>query len=125
VAGWLTLIKAVPWGDVIAAAPTVVAAAKRLIGNARRESAQTATEQAHGRVIDASPDDRVDVLEKELSALQEQLLASSKLIEQIAEQNAQLVARVEMHRRRLKALTAVIAVMGVVVGMLIVMARHS
>ncbi len=114
---WLTVLKSVPWIEVIRNAPQVAEAARRLwltirsepradasaLTPAMRPPSPTASEHAVLRA-------RVDALTGEVKALHEQVVASSELIKQLAEQQAGLVARVELNRRR----TIVLAVTTVI-----------
>lgn len=123
--GWITLLKTVPWADVISTAPVVADGAKKLWKTVAKkpeqempEAAVTPTAQASTRhdetlrLLSA----QIAVLEQEAAQSHEQMLESSKLISALAEQNTQLIARVEMHRRRVSwlcAACAALAVLGV------------
>lgn len=112
--GWLGAVKAVPWGDVIAAAPTVVQGANalwdRVAGRRRKEDDATPVPPA------GSGDARVVALEQAVIELQKEAQAASQLIRALAEQNAQLVREVGGLRLRIRLL----AVAGV--GLLVVVA---
>jgi hypothetical protein len=82
---WLTVLQSVPWTDVIKNAPKVAEGAKKLLG----------------RTSGKKPEPQVAVAE-----LQAQLLDCSQLIKALAEQNAQLVARIEANRVRTLWLSA-------------------
>lgn len=111
--GILSILKGVPWGDVILHAPAVAEAARRLWSSVGRKSADR-NEQA---VAANTPEGRLAELEKHLAELHEQMLASSGLIRELAEQNAQLVRRLEVQRRWIVGLasaTGAMALVGVV-----------
>ena len=56
--------------------------------------------------------------EASLSDLHQQLLSSTALIQTLAEQNAQLVQRVEANRVRVRWLTLAVALLGLGLGLL-------
>jgi hypothetical protein len=96
---WLTLLQNVPWSEVISNAPKVAAGAKKLWQASVKKS------PASGTAAPTALEARVIKLETAVAELHAQMLASSELIKALAEQNAQLVQRVETHRRRLRWLT--------------------
>ena len=105
--GWLTILKSVPWTEVIKTAPTVAEGAKKLwnaVG--RQRAADEAAEAGAQPAASHEPhtlealEARAAVLEKAVSDLNQQMLASSELIKELAEQNAQLVKRIEANRKR-------------------------
>lgn len=117
--GWITLLKTVPWADVISTAPVVADGAKKLWKSVSKkpplEEAEVAAHAApasmhgHDQASQANQANQaalkmlsaqIAVLEQEAAASHEQMLESSKLISALAEQNAQLIARIEMQRRR-------------------------
>jgi len=118
--GWLTILKSVPWTEVIKNAPKVAEGAKKLwnaVGKKRAADegpdagAQPAvTHEPHTlEALEA----RAAALETAVSDLQGQMLASSELIKALAEQNAQLIKRIEANRKRtlwLGAATLVLAI---------------
>jgi ribonuclease D len=105
--GWLTILKSVPWTEVIKNAPKVAEGAKKLwnaVGKQR--AADEAAEAGAPPAASHEPhtlealEARAAVLEKAVSDLHGQMLASSELIKELAEQNAQLVKRIEANRKR-------------------------
>lgn len=118
--GWLTVLKLVPWTDVIKNAPQVADGAKKLwqsVGNKPPPSAETM-----GTVVRLTPEGqaiaalqaRLLTLENATQNLHEQMLASSELIKSLAEQNTQLIRRAEVNRLRLLWLASVTAVVAVI-----------
>lgn len=100
-AGWLSVLKAVPWTDVIGAAPQVTEGAKKLWDAVAKKSP---------RPDPAAPAEdpvatRLAKAEIALADLHTQLLASAEIIARLAEQNAQLIARMEAAQVRLKWLS--------------------
>lgn len=106
--GWLTVLQSVPWADVVRNAPKVAAGAKKLwnaagkkppSGSATAQGTQEALSpgaQAHFALVA-----RIQELETATADLQNQMVASSELIKALAEQNTQLILRIETLRTRL------------------------
>lgn len=110
--GWLSVLKMVPWSDVIHNAPKAAESAKKLWGSVSGRAAPRPAGESPGphspltsSVLTLSAlQSRIDALEDATDALHAQMLASSALIRTLTEQNAQLIARVEVVRRRLALL---------------------
>ncbi len=115
---WLTMLKIVPWGDVIGNAPKVADGAKKLWSAVGRKpepaapGASVAGLPPESRTI-AELQARLDAVEATTTQLHGQMVASTELIQALAEQNTQLIARIEAHRIRLAWLVAATAVAGV------------
>ena len=118
--GWLTVLKWVPWTDVIKNAPKVADGAKKLWQTAGYKTQPPV--EATGSGVPLSPQAqalaglqaRLQTLENATQDLHEQMLVSSELIKALAEQNTQLIRRAEVNRVRLLALASVTAVVAVV-----------
>jgi hypothetical protein len=104
----ITVLSKIPWGQVVETAPKVADAAAKLwnrVANRRKRDSRQSEQRAASP--DAPPSDpelleaRVLALEDGVIFLQEQMQASSELIKALADQNAQLVKRVELIRTRL------------------------
>lgn len=109
--GWMTILKSVPWTDVIRNAPKVADGAKKLwhkVGGKGEGEAEVMTPSADAD--QAPPVAQLAALRAQVEALHGQMLASSEVIQALAEQNAQLIVRIETHRRRLLWLAAGTAV---------------
>ncbi len=126
--GWLTVLKLVPWGEVIKNAPAVADGAKRLWDTVGRKGArgqldERGTEPAPPVTLpdDATPVDRLQArlagAESEIAALHEQMQASSTLIKALAEQNTELIRRVETNRVRVLWLAALVVVFGAIAAL--------
>ncbi len=110
--GWLTVLKMVPWGDVIENAPKVASGAKKLWQTVGKKPVAAApVAPAHGVLRSESP--AVAALQRDVTELQvavadlhQQMLVSSELIQSLANQNTQLIKRVEVNRVRLLWLAA-------------------
>jgi hypothetical protein len=107
--GWLTVLQSVPWIEVVRNAPKVAAGAKKLWDNVANKGA------AHDAQAPLTPSDAeptlaslqadVAALLSVTRALQQRLGESSALVSELAEQNTQLIARVDVLRRRQKLLS--------------------
>ncbi|HSI44097.1 MAG TPA: hypothetical protein VK949_07105 [Methylotenera sp.] len=118
------MLQSVPWTDVIRNAPKVADAAKKLWSTVSGRPDQTSV---NSPFPDESPksqtglETRVTALQETVSDLHNQMLASSELIKVLAEQNAQLIARIETNRIRMlwlsiaSGVTSVIAVISLVI----------
>ncbi|MFZ2269585.1 MAG: hypothetical protein WAV95_18570 [Azonexus sp.] len=122
--GWLSILKAVPWTDVVSNAPKVADGAKKLWesvgrkksgGDAPTGTAATSTADTPSL---AGLEARITGLAGEVSHLQQEMLDSSNLIKSLAEQNAQLVRRVYWQSRML-----FVVGLGAVVGLVLVLLR--
>ncbi|MCM2340238.1 hypothetical protein [Rhodoferax sp.] len=112
--GWLTVLKMVPWGDVIDNAPKVASGAKKLWQSVGKKPVP-ATSGTAVPVQDVLPTESpaVAALQSQVAELQvavadlhQQMLVSSELIQSLANQNTQLIKRVEVNRVRLLWLAA-------------------
>jgi hypothetical protein len=119
--GWLTVLKSVPWGEVISSAPKVAEGAKKLwkaVSNKPRSPGMPSP-GAHAPL--SSDPQAVAKLQSELAQLRasvndlhNQMLASSELIKALADQNTQLIKRVELNRLRVLWLAGVTGVVAIV-----------
>lgn len=124
---WLVVLQSVPWADVIRNAPKLADGAKKLWSTVAGKPPEPQVPVA-APVSSASPEaqaiagleTRAASLEAAVSELRSQMLASSELIKALAEQNDQLVRRVESNRVRVlwlslaTAAAAIVAVASVV-----------
>lgn len=117
--GWLTVLQSVPWTEVVSNAPKVAAGAKKLwAAVSRKPSAGAQVAEATQAAL--SPEARaitaltahISELETAVKELQEQMLASSELIKALAEQNTQLILRIETQRRRMAWLAGALVLIG-------------
>lgn len=119
---WITALKLVPWGDVIEATPQVVKAAKGLL---RKKDAAAAQEPAAAASHDArlhAPHNAgeqalqlIQTLEGRIRQLEQGQQQSAELIQQLAEQNAQVVRTVDLLRTGAQRLAWACGVLGVMV----------
>lgn len=122
---WLLALKVIPWGDVIEHAPKVLNAARKLMDRQKAPESPTLT----AKPLDLAPD-----AQPSLGELRNRLIEARQLIDQqaevqlqmtqtlgeLAEQNARLVAAVELLRVRTRVLMAVIAALAIGVVVLFV-----
>lgn len=112
--GWLTVLKMVPWDDVIKNAPRVADGAKKLWSAVAKKP--PVPDSLHDKASQRTPDalslaqlqQQLDTAVAEIADLHQQMLESSALIQALAEQNAQLIKRVETNRLRVIALGGVV-----------------
>jgi hypothetical protein len=119
--GWLMVLQTVPWTEVMKNAPKVADGAKKLWNAiANRKFPAPAAISPTGQPA-LSPEARaiavlqaqVATLEIAAAELHNQMLASSELIKALAEQNTQLIARMEVNRIRVLWLAGATVVIGV------------
>lgn len=119
--GWISLLKTVPWVDVIKSAPAVAEGAKKLWRTVAQKPGASATPAPRTLTPKietlAQAQVRLMALEATVAELHTQMLASSELIQALADQNTALVKRVEVHRQRLLWLSGVVGI-GVVLALL-------
>jgi hypothetical protein len=116
---WLVILQSVPWTDVIRNAPKVADGAKKLWSTVRGRDAgpgarQPAVPAANATLTVSELQARLAATEQAVSDLHAQMLASSELIKSLAEQNTQLVQRIEANRRRTLWLAALAAIAAVI-----------
>lgn len=108
---WLTALKAVPWADVVQAAPGIVKGARKLFTTVRGETAdgQAGHTPAQGADADSgkSLSVRLSEAQSALDALRAEQRASAELIRSLAEQNAKVVEAIAILRARQRILLVV------------------
>ncbi len=113
---WLAAFKIIPWADLVDNAPTVVRGARKLwdlVGGTPREPRPDSHTQAMSTL-----DARVAALEQEIGHLKEQANGAANLIATLAEQNARLIAAVEILRLLTRILLVVCGVL--MLGLIVV-----
>lgn len=122
-APWLAVVlKNVPWGEVIRRAPDIADGAKKLwqsVSGKQDYREPKVYDVPYSELESASDRDaRIQSLEMQIARLQTQMVESSQLIKTLADQNEQLIARVESNRRQVAKLSRV--VLGLVIGLIAV-----
>jgi hypothetical protein len=110
---WITLLKTVPWTQVIANAPAVANGARKLwnsvAGGSEPPPPSAAPDPAPPVTTDnaglAALQQEVARLQAASDALHQQMRASSQLIQELADQNTALIERIETYRFRIAWLT--------------------
>lgn len=130
--GWWSVLKTVPWSEVINAAPQVASGARRLWDTVARKSGAAAG-MPMGQAMEAEPEEdhfgtlvaRVEKNEMTLLDLRTQMLQASEIIANLADQNAQLIAKMELARTRMLWLGVATGVSGILalVALALILAR--
>ena len=112
---WLTALKAVPWADVVQAAPGIVQGARKLFSAAKHYAGAegAGATDAAGHQRGDSLAGRLQQIEAAIDALQSEQRSSAELIRSLAEQNASIIAALDVMRNRLRVLTGACLVLGV------------
>lgn len=120
--GWLSLLKMVPWGDVISTAPKVADGAKKLWSTVAKKPPAAESPTQPTRSPDAQS---IAILQAQVSDLHNQMLESSELIKALADQNTQLIKRFEVNRIRVLWLAGAMVVLAIVaaINLAITLAR--
>jgi hypothetical protein len=115
---WLTVLKAVPWAEVIGNAPRLAGAGRRLWESVGRKAPTTGDA---GKA--AAPPDSDAIASglarqgAEIAALKRQMAESSELVAALADQNAQLVACIDAHRRQLRRVMLALLVLALLAAL--------
>ncbi len=121
--GWLVVLQSVPWTEVMKNAPKVADGAKKLwnvIVTKKPPSPRAIPPTAQPTLspkdqVIATLQSQVAALELETVDLHNQMLASSELIKALAEQNTQLIQRIQANRIHLLWLAGAVVVLGILV----------
>lgn len=131
--GWLAVLQAVPWGQVIDNAPKVVDGAKKFWGSVSKKPAAEEFDVSDAQASAEDVED-LDIIQKRLAALEtktaelhEQMVTSSALIRELADQNTQLIARIEANRIRTVWLTVlcVVSILAALASLVLVFSYHA
>lgn len=120
---WLTVLQAVPWGEVIRNAPKVAEGARTLWSKAAGPAAPVPPDAAQAPAVQptvAQLQARLQASEAAVAELQAQMQSATQLIKELADQNTQLVRAIEAQRRQLRWLAGVAVLLlvgGVLVGL--------
>ena len=119
---WLTALKAVPWADVVQAAPGIVQGARKLFNAAKTYagSQDDAASAAHATSGDGLGD-RLRQIEAGLQELQSEQRTSAELIRSLAEQNASIVAALDVMRKRVRVAIGACIVLTVALAAFVLM----
>ncbi|HBF50267.1 MAG TPA: hypothetical protein DDX04_07685 [Massilia sp.] len=129
---WLKVLKAVPWSEVIAAAPQVANGARKLWDTVGRKGAPAPGIDDVAVAPVPVGDDGMALLaahieqqDATIAQMHGQLREASKLITELADQNAQLIAKMEAARGRIQVVGLIAAAASVLglVSLALVLAR--
>lgn len=117
---WISVLQIVPWKDVINNAPKVADGAKKLWDAMGKKSPSPATDASDERST-VSPEAttinslkaQLATIESSVANLQEQMRVSSELIKSLADQNTQLIKRIELNRVRVVWLAGIIVIISI------------
>ena len=120
---WPAILKAIPWGEVAAAAPKVLDQAKKLVAATRRTDSGSSAgaeapvpAQASDRTL-PEIEARLSSVEGKIEDMAREALSSAELMRSLAEQNAQLVQAVQILSSKVRRLNLiVIALSCIVIG---------
>ena len=117
----LKVLSYIPWGQVVQNAPQIAEGAAKLWntvtrGREKAQSPATDSIATKPRLEPESLSSHIQELEITIKNLEDQMQASSELIKALAEQNTQLVNRVELHRVRLNRIRIAAAVAGLILS---------
>jgi len=108
---WRTVLLLVPWNDVLKNAPKVADSAMKLWASAtkrtpkqERSAAVAAAEPMEPQSI-ANLQSRLAAVEETAMELQGQMVASARVIKELADQNERLVGQAEVLRQKIVWLT--------------------
>lgn len=114
-----TVLANVPWGQVIDAAPKVADGATRLWNSVTRRKAENAVEDrivATEKVESAQVKNPIYALQSQVTSLQttvaqlkDEMEIASELIKALADQNAALITKIELNRKRVYRHTVALA----------------
>ncbi len=123
--GWLTVLQSVPWSEVVRNAPKVAAGAKKLWGSVGNKDGDGVDHAADLEAQSRQPPEhltlgnlqsQIATLQSVAGELQQRLTESTGLITALAEQNAQLIQRIEAMRKRTARFGAALVLVGVASG---------
>ena len=107
--GWLKAIQSVPWADVISNAPKVAEGAKGLWDRVAKKAGVDIAPEATTPTQDIRPPTELEHLHAELTRLSQgqqqlasQLMSATELINTLAQQNQNLIERVDRLQSRLR-----------------------
>jgi hypothetical protein len=123
--GWLTVLQSVPWSEVVRNAPKVAAGAKKLWGSVANKDEEGVDHTADLEAQSRQPPEhlslgnlqaQITTLQSVAGGLQQRLTESTVLITALAEQNAQLIQRIEAMRKRTSRFGVALVLVGIAAG---------
>jgi hypothetical protein len=120
--GWMTVLKLVPWAELIEATPKIVKAAQHLMGQVRKSAKPQPVPPAP---LASDAPEALHNLQQRVYQLELAQQESAAVIESLAEQNAKLVQVVEMLGKNQQRLRRGLWILAAVVVGLVVWAVRS
>lgn len=116
--GWLTLLKSVPWVEVIGNAPKIAEGARKFWRGVGTPAPAPSSPGNGSDPVDsqAALQARLAAAETAVAELHQQMRASAELIKELADQNGRLIAHIETTRLRLRWLTLSLVLLAAVAG---------
>lgn len=108
---WSTLVKAIPWSDVISKAPDLAQGARKLWQKAAGQS-DAGPRQAAPETPLTDSDTRFASLESRLAELVTRQQDATEILAALATQNAELVSTADALRRQLRRLWIAVGLLG-------------
>ena len=118
--GWIRAFRAVPWNEVLVAAPAAVAGAKKVLTALQKKREADRAASATGAAARPPVDPELTALHQRIVDLETDLVDATRVLDNLADQSARLVAAVEALHRRARSLTWACAALAVVVSSLLV-----
>ena len=113
---WVTLLKVVPWGDVVKAAPAVLEGAEKLWDGIRKKSPDSGhLEEKLSAPSLTQSEQMLAEHEKSIARLDAEIEQSAQVIKRLAEQNASLIVRIEKLQKRFSIAIGMVAVIALLV----------
>lgn len=105
-----TILSNIPWGQVVDSAPKIAQGAGRLWESVKNRGAEPAAPTPNSTPNEPPTDlqllhSRIQAQESLVNALREEMRTSAQLVKDLAEQNAQLVERMQALQQRQRRLT--------------------
>jgi hypothetical protein len=117
---WLFALRAVPWSDVVQAAPAIVKGARKLFNSVQTsEPPPVGAAEPYSGADSDSVQARLNRLEIALQNVDAEQNSSAELIRSLAEQNARVVEAIEVLRARTRLL------LGLNIGLSIVLVAFA
>lgn len=117
---WITVLKAVPWTEVVRNAPAVAEGARKLWESARKKAPPPAPPEPAAAPAPAGAEEdplapRVAALQAQNDELRRQMAESGELINALASQNTELIRRVDALQKRQRQLALALAVLALII----------
>ena len=120
---WIAAFRVIPWGEVIAAAPTVARTARDLwrgVSKSRSAEPVAGTGAAAPDGTAPTAEEEIRSLRADLTETRAQLLATSEVLQALAEQDEKLIAAVEVLRVRTRVLAFACVALAIACAVLLV-----